>query len=94
MVAFSLPFNGLDGPIAVVGDFNGWDPEATLMIERGTTCQASVVVDAGRRYAFRYRTASGRWFNDEAAHDYEQNGFGEKNSVVDTTAVVHSPPDG
>ena len=30
-----------------------------------------------------YRTESGEWFNDEAAHAYESNGMGGDNSIVD-----------
>ena len=31
------------------------------------------MLDAGRRYAFRYLADGGRWFNDDAAHDYQSN---------------------
>lgn len=46
-----------------------------------------MVLDAGRRYLFRYLAAGEHWFNDDAADDYEPNGFGGSDSVVDLTAT-------
>ena len=85
-VAFVLP-QAPDGPLSVVGDFNDWDPMVTPMTPGGEGRQATVTVDAGRRYAFRYLGADGRWFNDDAAHTYEPGPFGGHNCVVDVTHV-------
>lgn len=38
---------------------------------------------AGRRYAFRYLAQGGQWSNDEAARDFQPNGCGGSDSVVD-----------
>lgn len=81
-LTFSLDADGFAGDVAVVGDFNDWQPGATVLRREGNVLTASVVVEPGR-YAFRYRTADGRWFNDEAADDYEGNEFGGSNSVAD-----------
>ena len=86
-VAFVLP-QAPDGPLSVVGDFNDWDPMVTPMTPGGEGRQATVTVDAGRRYAFRYLGADGRWFNDDAAHTYEAGPFGSENCVVDVTDLV------
>ncbi|HVM14479.1 MAG TPA: isoamylase early set domain-containing protein [Egibacteraceae bacterium] len=81
-MSFHLPAEG-DGNVSVVGDFNDWTPGVTpLRVHRGDLT-ASVTVDAGRRYAFRYLGEDGRWFNDEDAPGYEENGFGGTNAVVD-----------
>lgn len=85
-VTFDIPAQGAEPPISVVGDFNGWDPAATPLVRRGRTLRASVVLDAGRRYAFRYLAGGGRWFNDDAADDYESNDFGGTDSIIDLTA--------
>jgi hypothetical protein len=85
-VTFDIPVDGTDPPVSVVGDFNGWDPDATPLIRRGQKLRASVVLDAGRRYAFRYLADGGRWFNDDTADDYEPNAFGGSDSVVDLAA--------
>ncbi len=84
-VTFTVPLDGHDDPVAVAGDFNDWDPTANPLARRGDSCTASVVVGSGRRYAFRYHTEGGEWFNDEAADAYESNGMGEDNSIVDLT---------
>lgn len=83
-VAFVLP-KAADGPLCVVGDFNDWDPYVTPMTPGGEGYEAKVTVDAGRRYAFRYLSGDGAWFNDEAADTYEPGPFGSDNSVVDVT---------
>lgn len=90
-VAFVLP-QAPDGPLSVVGDFNDWDPMVTPMTPGGEGRQATVTVDAGRRYAFRYLGADGRWFNDDAAHTYEQGPFGSENCVIDVTDMVAVAP--
>ena len=85
-VTFEIPPDGAGASVSVVGDFNGWDPAATPLARRGDKVRASVVLDAGRRYAFRYLADGGRWFNDDAADDYQPNGFGGSDSVVDLAA--------
>lgn len=37
---------------------------------------ATLTLPAGNRYAFRYLADGGRWFNDEDADGYRDNGFG------------------
>lgn len=86
-VTFTIPVDGFGGPVAVVGDFNDWDPAADLLTKRGATLRTTVAVEAGRRYAFRYLATGGQWFNDEAADDYQPNQFGGSDSVVDLTAT-------
>ena len=86
-VTFAIPVDGSER-VSVVGDFNDWDPVATPLARRGETLQASVVVDAGRRYRFRYLADGGRWFNDYEADDYQRNDFGGSDSIVDLTGPV------
>ena len=87
-VTFAVPADETDERMSVVGDFNDWDPVATPLARRGETLRASVVLDAGRRYAFRYLADGGRWFNDDEADDYQGNCFGGSDSVVDLTKPV------
>lgn len=84
-VTFALPADGTDGRVSVVGEFNDWNPVATPLARRGDTLRASVVLDVGRRYAFRYLADGGRWFNDDEADDYQGNDFGGSDSVLDLT---------
>ncbi len=87
-VTFAIPADRTDGRVSVVGDFNDWDPDATPLARRGDTLRASVLLDGGRRYAFRYLADGGRWFNDDEADDYQGNDFGGSDSVVDLTKPV------
>lgn len=82
-VTFLLADNG-GGDLFVAGDFNAWSAGATLLRLRDGVRTASLVLVAGRRYAFRYHQ-DGRWFNDEDADGYEPNEFGEKNGILDLT---------
>lgn len=84
-VTFIVPPNGLRAPISLVGDFNGWDPAAHPLSFRGLSYRAALVVDIGRRYAFRYRSGCEQWFNDDDADDYQPNAFGGHDSVLDLT---------
>jgi 1,4-alpha-glucan branching enzyme len=82
-VTFALPAEEVSGKVSVVGDFNGWDPEATKLIKRSNgTYSAAVKLDQGGHYAFRYFFEDGSWKNDEAADEVEVSPFGTKNSVV------------
>jgi 1,4-alpha-glucan branching enzyme len=74
-----------DDAVAVVGDFNNWNPAANQLRPRGDVRSVTLTLSAGRRYAFRYRGADGEFFNDDQAHAYEPNGFGGENCIVDLT---------
>lgn len=84
-VTFALPADWRDSGVAVVGDFNGWDPSANPLRVDGDRCVATITVPSGRRYVFRYHTADGRWFNDDAADAYQPNEFGGHDCVLDVT---------
>jgi 1,4-alpha-glucan branching enzyme len=72
-ILFTLPAEV--GPVSVVGDFNGWDPFAHPMT-LGADGHYRVAVDVphGKSYAFRYLGDGGRWFDEEAAHEYDARG--------------------
>jgi 1,4-alpha-glucan branching enzyme len=82
-VTFAIPADGSDERVSVVGDFNDWDPVATPLVRRRGVLRASVVLEPGHRYAFRYFADGGRWFNDDEADDYQGNDFGGSDSVLD-----------
>lgn len=79
------PGEVLDGHMAVVGDFNDWDPTATPMRKRRGTYTATANLETGRRYAFLYLDEHGDWFWDEAADGYEPGPYGSDNCVLDLT---------
>ncbi len=82
-LTFRLPADHPAEPVGVTGDFNDW--ALTSLRDAGGKLEATVVVAGAGRYQFRYRTADGRWFNDEEADDYVENEFGGVNCVVDLT---------
>ena len=85
-VIFSMP--PLEGVTAVslLGDFNDWSATATPLVrEADGSWSAVLMLDAGRRYQFRYRDDRGEWHNDSAADAYAPNEFGSDNSVLDLT---------
>jgi 1,4-alpha-glucan branching enzyme len=76
-ISFALPE---DHPYAaeayVAGTFNDWDPKADRLIRRNNqTYSAVVTLDEGERYAYRYVSDNGEWFNTGDADAYEgENG--------------------
>lgn len=84
-VTFVLSADFPSVPISVVGDFNQWDPHAhPLRQARDGTYQVTMTLEAGRRYAFRYLSEGGRWFNEGFADDLEPGPFGRYNSILVT----------
>lgn len=84
-VTFVVPAPAKGEKLSVAGDFNGWDAGQLPMTKRGKKCSATAMLDTGRRYAFRYVSSDGRWFDDEAADGYEPNELGTTNSIIDLT---------
>ncbi len=84
-VTFELPANGAEA-VVVVGDFNGWDKEATPLKKRKKdgVWSVSLNLPIGQTYQFKYWINGERWENDWAADDYVPNGFGGDNSVLRT----------
>jgi hypothetical protein len=70
-----------DEPLFVAGSFNDWQHEPLKKAKDGTV-RATVSADPGQELCFRYVTASGEWFDDEAADRYVQNEHGTTNGVV------------
>jgi hypothetical protein len=87
-VTFVIPNDPVQPRISVVGDFNNWDPNATVFVKRqNNTRSVSATVDTGKRYRFRYYSADGNWMNDDAADAYEPNEHGSQNCILITGCV-------
>jgi 1,4-alpha-glucan branching enzyme len=82
-VTFELPTEIGATEVHLCGDFNDWSPTATPMKLRKDGFSATIALEAGRRYRFRYLLGDGRWENDWAADDYVANEFGGEDSVVE-----------
>lgn len=71
------------GKVNLVGDFNGWDESAIEMKKlKSGTFKATVKLETGKEYEFRYLIDGQIWENDWAADKYVPNNFFEDNSVV------------
>ncbi len=81
-VGFSLPPEVEAERVAVCGDFTEWAPTLVMKRSKHGQWRASVRLDAGRRYRFRYLVDGDRWENDREADGYEPNPFGSDDSVV------------
>ena len=87
-ITFELPKGELPEGIEVesihlVGDFNDWDHSATPMVRRkGGIYKATVEVEPGQAYQFRYLVNGEQWCNDWHADGYVPSGFDGDNCVV------------
>jgi 1,4-alpha-glucan branching enzyme len=86
-VTFTLPSTTNADRVSIVGEFNDWDATATVMSRRRADedWMATLELDGGRRYRFRYLLDGRQWFNDWHADDFEDNPYGSVDSVVDLT---------
>jgi 1,4-alpha-glucan branching enzyme len=85
-VTFRMP--PLDGVVELYlcGDFNGWAVKGVpLSQEADGDWVARLILDAGKKYRFRYYDNQGVWHNDWEADAYVPNDFGSDDSVLDLT---------
>jgi 1,4-alpha-glucan branching enzyme len=92
-VTFDLPAELDIEQAAVVGEFNDWSESANPM----TTADdgrwtATISLDPGRSFRFRYHLGKDRWENDWNADHYVGNDFGGADSVVVVPEQPTAPP--
>lgn len=85
-VTFTLPALRLQQPehVALLGEFNDWDPQALLMKKnKAGDFTATVNLEKNRDYQFRYLVNGGTWLNDDAADSYQPSPVSyDNNSVI------------
>src|SRR4051794_34846832 len=75
------------------GDFNDWSHDAHQMEPKeGGGFSATLELESGRAYRFRYLLDGSRWENDWAADDYVPNEYGGDDSLVDLSHVDGAGP--
>jgi len=76
----------LDAPsareVAVVGDWNGWNPKAQPLIERNGRWEIVLELPRGRYYQYQFLVDGDRWIPDPNALVKVANGFGGMNSIL------------
>ena len=83
-VTFEVSAETVNGAksVSLLGDFNEWNPTA-LKKQKDGNFKASVELEKGKEFAFRYLVDNDVWINDEAADKYVANGISvDENSVV------------
>ena len=84
-VTFTLPKEAIAGAkeVRVLGEFNNWDWAAAPVMKTGKTkYTATIQLEAGKTYEFRYLADNGVWANDWAADNYVPAPYNVDNSVV------------
>lgn len=86
LVTFEFPAASWVKEVHLVGDFNGWDEQATPMtlLPRQKVWQVRLELDRDAEYQFRYLANRSEWLNDWHADRYVPNIHGSDNSVVTT----------
>lgn len=73
----------------LLGEFNNWDIENGFSLKKSKdgSMKATLSLEGGRSYQYRYLLDGGRWENDHNAHAYTQvEGFDIVNCVVHVPA--------
>jgi len=93
-VTFKIPAGQAEArAIAILGDFNGWNADAHPMERRKDgSWSATVTMEAGRPYRFRYLLDGRHWSNDDGADSAVANQFGSEDSVVALDAQEPAAP--
>ncbi len=84
-VTFRLPATvaGDAGQAALVGEFNGWDPQATCMRRlKSGEFKVTLDLDVGREYQYRYLLDGANWTNDDSADRYVPAGMSDTENCV------------
>jgi 1,4-alpha-glucan branching enzyme len=86
-VTFTLPADTVASAkeVAVLGEFNGWDPSAALKLkkQKDGSYKGALELVGDREYQFRYLLNGEKWINEQEADKYVFSGVaGEENSVI------------
>jgi len=84
-VTFKLNKEQVNGAneVAVCGDFNNWIPGETPMTRaKNGSFSASVELEAGKNYQFRYLVDGQKWINDDEAEAVQSPYPDAQNSVL------------
>lgn len=72
--------------VTVAGDFNEWDAGATPLAysKKKKAYRATIELEPGQEYQYRYLLNGEHWFNDWEADGYVTGSLGEDNCVLKT----------
>ena len=82
-VTFTLPAEVDASDVALCGDFNDWSNETIKLARRATgEWHATVGLQPGTTYRYRYLLDGHRWENAWNADEYAPNPYGGDDSVL------------
>lgn len=82
-VTFTLPAEVDASTVALCGEFNNWSTQEIQLERAGDgSWQATVALEPGRSYRYRYLLDGERWENAWQADHYVPNSYGSTDSVV------------
>ena len=88
-VVFRLDATEANGAkkVQVLGDFNNWDQTAEPLTHlKSNDFSATLELESGKEYQFRYLIDGSNWKNDSDADRFVANEFGAENCVISTQA--------
>jgi hypothetical protein len=89
-VCFELPAYLWADRVYLVGDFNNWDRQRTLMHQaRDGVWRVELELPCGKRFEFRY-LVDNHWLTDCHSDGVTTNPFGSQNSIVETIVPLRS----
>lgn len=86
-VSFRLDASEASGAsrVQLLGDFNNWDESvASMTALKSNDFTATLELEAGKEYQFRYLVDGLTWKNDPQADYFVTNNLGDENGVVST----------
>ena len=83
-ITFELPLEAVQHAetVAVLGDFNNWQEGALLKKQKDGSFRATIELEKGRSYEYRFLINGEKWENAWNAESYRPTPFGTFNSVV------------
>lgn len=91
-VTFILPAEVVANATAgiVLGEFNNWDDTRATQLkkQKDGSMKATLTLEAGKTYQYRYLLDDGRWVNDGTADGFVHvSGYGVENCVITVPAA-------
>ena len=75
----------------ILGEFNNWDNTnaTSLKKQKDGSMKATLTLESGRTYQYRYLLNDGRWVNDHTADNFAHvSGYHVENCVINVPAVT------
>ena len=85
MVRFSIDMPEASR-VSLVGDFNGWDEQAVGLKLRDGTWTTKVRLKPDR-YQYMFLIDGERWLPDPRADEHVDDGYGNRNSIIDVKKI-------